>query len=331
QDGLRSHVCPGSRRPSLARGRSEAWTQHGAGRHHAGREITPQRHHQLARQRHDGDAAHPSLHVANALTEPAAEIAARLMPQPQPGELDRKLARTPVAGLADALLAAALAAVVRRARKPEIAADLTAIVERAIECLVDQPLPADRTDALELDELPYLGLGRAGLSGEQGGLVGHVERVQLLGDKAQSLVFAHDLLLEPRRQHPTVARAHLIDAREEARLERLGLAHPLAVQQSLDAIAVRDTLLQQALPRARAPLAILILHRWHMDHAADPRLAPQIGKERAHQLLQIDPIGLRAPRTTAHLDARRIDLIADHPLVSQPTVQPMPVETGLVA
>src|SRR6185312_3980122 len=171
QDGLRSHVCPGSRRPSLARGRSEAWTQHGAGRHHAGREITPQRHHQLARQRHDGDAAHPSLHVANALTEPAAEIAARLMPQPQPGELDRKLARTPVAGLADALLAAALAAVVRRARKPEIAADLTAIVERAIECLVDQPLPADRTDALELDELPYLGLGRAGLSGSRAALL----------------------------------------------------------------------------------------------------------------------------------------------------------------
>jgi len=68
-----------------------------------------------------------------------------------------------------------------------------------------------------------------------------------------------------------------------------------------------------------------------MDHAADSRLAPQIGKKRAHQLLQIDPVGLRAPCATAHLDARRIDLVTDHPLAGQPTMQPVPVQTGLVA
>src|SRR5436309_14681953 len=66
----------------IARGRSEAWTQHGAARHHAGREITPERHHQLAHQRHDGDAAHPPLDVTDALAEPAAELAVGLMPQP---------------------------------------------------------------------------------------------------------------------------------------------------------------------------------------------------------------------------------------------------------
>jgi len=63
----------------IARGRSEARTQHGAGRHHAGLKITPERHHQLAGQRHDGDAAQPSLHVADALTEPTAEVAGGLM------------------------------------------------------------------------------------------------------------------------------------------------------------------------------------------------------------------------------------------------------------
>ena len=63
----------------IARGRSEAWTQHGAGRHHAGLEITPERHHQLAGQRHDGNAAQPSLHVADTVTEPAAEVAAGLV------------------------------------------------------------------------------------------------------------------------------------------------------------------------------------------------------------------------------------------------------------
>jgi len=64
-----------------------------------------------------------------------------------------------------ALLAAAFAAVVRRAGEPAIATDLAAIVERAIEHLVDQLLPADRTDALEVDELHHLGLGRTGCGG----------------------------------------------------------------------------------------------------------------------------------------------------------------------
>jgi len=50
------------------------------------------------------------------------------MSYPKPGELDRKLAGAPVAGLADALLAAAPSAVVRCAGEPEIAADLAAIV-----------------------------------------------------------------------------------------------------------------------------------------------------------------------------------------------------------
>src|SRR5579859_2308420 len=38
----------------IGRGRLPARAQHGAGGHHAGLEISPQRHHQFARQRHDG-------------------------------------------------------------------------------------------------------------------------------------------------------------------------------------------------------------------------------------------------------------------------------------
>ena len=106
--------------------------------------VTPQRDHQLARHCHDGDAADAALEVADPLAEPAAQLAFGLMAQPQPGELDRERAGTAVAGFADALLAPALAAVVRRAGQPEIAADLAAIVEGAIEYLVDQLLAADR-------------------------------------------------------------------------------------------------------------------------------------------------------------------------------------------
>src|SRR5208282_4127676 len=136
----------------IGRGRLQARAQHGAGGHHAGLEISPQRHHQLAGERHDGDAPDAALEVAHPLAEPAAQFAVGLMGDPQPGEFDGELAGAVVAGFADALVAPALAAVVGHPDEPEIAADLAAIVERAIEHFIDQPLPADRADAFELSK-----------------------------------------------------------------------------------------------------------------------------------------------------------------------------------
>src|SRR6185312_6180270 len=56
----------------------------------AGCEVAPERHHQLARQRHDGDAlvALAGI-VVGAAAVPSGERTLRLMPQPQPGQLDR--------------------------------------------------------------------------------------------------------------------------------------------------------------------------------------------------------------------------------------------------
>src|SRR5262245_59948477 len=99
----------------MARGRSDGRAQHGAFGHHAGLEIAPQRHHQLAGERHDADAPDAPLEAAHPLMEPARQLAAGLMPDPEPGELDRQSVNTPVAGFADALLALALATVVGRA------------------------------------------------------------------------------------------------------------------------------------------------------------------------------------------------------------------------
>src|SRR5258708_14204925 len=105
---------------------SEGRAHHRAGRHHTGREITPQRQHELARHRYDGDTSDASLDVAHPLAEPAAEFAVGLMAEPQPGDLDRHLASAAVAGFADALFAHAVATVVGRSRQPDIAADLAA-------------------------------------------------------------------------------------------------------------------------------------------------------------------------------------------------------------
>ena len=106
------------------RGRSQAGVQHGAGGHHAGFEISPQRHHQLARHRHDGEASDAALDVADPVEEPAGQIAVGLMSDPQPGEFDGELAGAVVAGFADALVALAVPAVVGHPDQSEIAADL---------------------------------------------------------------------------------------------------------------------------------------------------------------------------------------------------------------
>src|SRR6266481_436249 len=84
------------------------------------------------------------------------------MAEPQPGDLDRHRASAAVAGFADALFAHAVAAVVGRSSQPDIAADLAAVVEVAIEHFMDQSLPADGADTFEHRQLHDLGLRRAG-------------------------------------------------------------------------------------------------------------------------------------------------------------------------
>src|SRR5262245_11281476 len=316
---------------AMARGRSDGWTQHGAGRHHAGLEITPQCHHKLAGQRHDGDASDASLEVTHPLTEPTAQSAVGLVPQPQPGELDRQRARPPVAGFADALVASTLSAVVRRAGEPEVTADLTAIGEGAVEHLVDQCRPAGRADTLEVDELHDLGLGRTGSGGLPFRLALAFQRRQLLVDQGEPLMLARDLLLGPRWQWPSIPGAQGIETGDEARLEWCRIAHALRMQLRVAVIVVRGAFLAIAFPFTASTLAILVFHRWHMVHAAGPRLAPQMAEQRPHQLLQVDPIGLGLPCTPVAFDARWIDLVIDDSLVRQPPVQPVPVEARLVA
>jgi hypothetical protein len=71
--------------------------------HQAGCDIAPVRHHQLARQGHDGDALEALASVERAMVEPSAERAFRLVPQPQPGQFNRGTASARVARFAGPL------------------------------------------------------------------------------------------------------------------------------------------------------------------------------------------------------------------------------------
>src|SRR6516162_5533368 len=123
--------------------------EHRSLRHGAGLQIAPEGNDQLACQCHQRDPAHASRHGADTGAVPARERAAWLMPQPQPRQLDGTSPRSRVARPCDALVAPDAATLPRDRDQPQVAADLPAVVEAAVEDLVRQQLanvgPTPRT------------------------------------------------------------------------------------------------------------------------------------------------------------------------------------------
>jgi len=77
-------------------------------------QVAPQCDHQSSGQCHDAYASHALARGREPLVVPLAHRAVGLVPQPAPGELDQQRSDPLVAGLADALLDLAAAAVVGR-------------------------------------------------------------------------------------------------------------------------------------------------------------------------------------------------------------------------
>src|ERR1700726_2846260 len=117
--------------------------------HKTGCEVTPKRHHELARQFHNGDALGALAGIERALPEPSAELAARLMPQPQPGQFDRGAAGARIARLADPLVAIDAAASPWTGRQPKIARNLAPVAEVLVKHLLSQRRRERRTEAFE--------------------------------------------------------------------------------------------------------------------------------------------------------------------------------------
>src|SRR5215831_19645417 len=126
--------------------------EHGAFRNEAGGKKTPQRHHQLARQGDNRDPPDPFARVRRALAEPFAQRALRLVPQPQPGQLDRGVAGAAIPGLADPLFTIGVAAAPGTSVQPEIGTDFAAIAEILVERLVDQPARKRRPQRFEPEQ-----------------------------------------------------------------------------------------------------------------------------------------------------------------------------------
>src|SRR5882762_4933040 len=165
--------------------------------HEAGCEIAPERHDQLARQGHDGDALDALAGIECASPILLGEFAVRLMPQPQPGQFDRGTAGARIARLADPLVAVDPAALPRTGCQPEIAPDFTPIAEVLVERLVGQRRRERRTEAFKPEQqLATLGY----LSRRRGQIRRSLhQRIKLLTHQHQPRMFALDLGHDLRR------------------------------------------------------------------------------------------------------------------------------------
>src|SRR4051794_4149963 len=104
-----------------------------ARRQHSGFHVAPQRDQQLPRQGDDGDPERAPLQGANALAEPSSERAARLVAQPQPGELDKGGTCPRIACAANAPVSVHASALVGHGGHADITGKLTAVCEGTVE------------------------------------------------------------------------------------------------------------------------------------------------------------------------------------------------------
>src|SRR4029077_7164085 len=214
-------------------------------------EIAPQRHQQLARQRHHGDAADAALGGADTVAVPDAQCAVGLVTQPQPGELHHGGAPLTVAGLADALLARCAPALERARREAQITAELAAIVEFPIEHFADQhggEFGADRPELVQSLDLLRVEMRRCLVADDS--VAFRLNGADHLQHDFEALQFPPDLRFQPRRQLLALHRAQLLQPPQPLRAQRLIVVDPRDRKKPFDAVGVLNALLRQPIPLA---------------------------------------------------------------------------------
>src|ERR671921_2381638 len=252
------------------------------------------------------------------------------MTQPQPGELDERLARAPVAGLADALLTARAATGIGTGCQARIGRHVAAVGEVAVEDFQLQHGCDLRADAFQPQQRREL--GAALLARLRRARVAHgLDLGQVAHYELEAVELPTDLRRELARQRAAVPGHEPGQTFAAIRPERLVVVDPLRRAQALDPVAEPQALLEQRPSLAAEAALVLVLRRGRTHHGADLPLAARPGHQGPQQRLRIQPIGLRAPGTAVDLQRGRVHDVAHNPLGLEHAVQPEPVAAGLVA
>src|SRR5580704_6741400 len=328
-----SHIRPGFGPEAWAKPFNWLGSDDRAGWHLAGLDVSPQSDHQLACERDDHDTPNPTLLVSDALVIPERQITLRLIPQPQPSHLHGDHARPRVAGLVDSLVVFSVSAVVRCRRQADVAGDLPAVFERAIEDFPREDCRKFCADAVQLDQPTHLfGAGVARWFGSFDEPVAFgFDFPDLLGDHFEPLPFPLDLDLQPRRNRPAIAGLHLVKTLTPFCVRDPKRPDAMRYQKGLDPVQMAGALTHQSLPFTMEPPRILFLGRWRANHPAALRIALHEAYNRPEQALGVDIVCLDMLGAAIDRDTRCIEDVVLDAVVEKHSVQPEPVVACLIA
>src|SRR6202022_736999 len=314
--------------------RSSFHLQNCAFRRQAVLEIAPERDQQLACDGDDRNPPDTALEFANTFAEPDTQGAVRLMPQPQPCELNHHGASLGVTSLADTLITAHRAALKMRRRQTDVARQLFAIVKRAVEHFADKCRRKFGPEALNFGQildllwarmLCLLSLGRCN------GIALRLDRLDHSDDKLQSLQFAQDFRQEPRRQRPIISGAQPFQLLHPIATQGLVVIDAMDREQSLDPVDVLDAFADQPVTLTMEPTVVLFGDTGHAHNAPNLRFTPQIRHQGSQQSLGIDAVSLRTTRPTINLQTCRVDHVVTNAVCFEQAVEPEAVVASFVA
>jgi hypothetical protein len=109
------------------------------------------------------------------------------------------------------------------------------------------------------------------------------------------------------------------------------IARAQRCQNGADPIHEADTLGDQLTPLPDTPPRILIGFVWDRHHRTDAGLTAKPGKQSAQQQLRIDTVRFGAAHAPVHRYTRRLDDVHLYVVRHEPSRQPKPAPSGLVA
>jgi hypothetical protein len=134
-----------------------------------------------------------------------------------------------------------------------------------------------------------------------------LDSCDLLLDKFQSLDLPSYLLSKSWREGPALSGHQLVDLERFVACLYVDAADALGKQQSLYTVDVRRPLSDQTTAFAVGAAQVFFIDSWNADDRLNMSLTPTPGGQRAQQLPEIDPIGLRPTATPIDLHARRVN------------------------
>ena len=277
----------------------------------------------------DADFSQAFRAGAEASLIPKAEGRSRLKPEPGPCDFNGHAASPFVAGLVDALFSIGSAAVERCWGESDEGSDLFAVFElsRGKEFCGEDPgtVVADGAETLEL----VSDLGVFGLALDEQAPTFFFDGEDLRTDEAEPVMLEEDSDSHAPGERGSIPKPLFFEPRFKVLGNRVD-SNAVIGEEALDPIDVAGRVLFQRFEFAVELTRVFPFHRGNLDNA--PCLFTEVPTdEHGDQLDGVEAIGLAATRSARYLDGGGVDDDVLNTDMSQKTVQPESVATGLVA